>query len=325
MAKPIASLSLDLDNKWSYLKTHGDPTWEHFPSYLDSVVPRILSFLEQRSLKITFFVVGQDAALPANHAALASIADAGHEIANHSFHHEPWLHLYSPEKLAEEFQQSEDAIRQATGQRTTGFRGPGFSLTDQVLRTLKSRGYEYDCSTFSTYLGPIARMYYFLTARFSKEEKDQRKQLFGRLTDGFQPNKPFQWNLDGEELLEIPVTTMPIFKVPIHTSYLLYLSRFSALAARVYFWNAMKMCRLFGVAPSLLLHPTDFLGCDDDVGMDFFPAMDLESSRKIDLLGYVIDTMQKNFDVVCMREHAMAIEREKIRTRSIQLARTGVS
>jgi hypothetical protein len=26
--KPLASLSLDLDNLWSYMKTHGDPGWE---------------------------------------------------------------------------------------------------------------------------------------------------------------------------------------------------------------------------------------------------------------------------------------------------------
>ncbi len=31
MRKPIASLSLDLDNKWSYMKTHGDAGWESFP------------------------------------------------------------------------------------------------------------------------------------------------------------------------------------------------------------------------------------------------------------------------------------------------------
>ncbi len=41
-AKPVASLSLDLDNQWSYMKTHGDAGWESFPSYLDIVVPRVL-------------------------------------------------------------------------------------------------------------------------------------------------------------------------------------------------------------------------------------------------------------------------------------------
>ena len=43
MRRPIASLSLDLDNKWSYMKTHGDQGWEAFPSYLDAVVPRFRS------------------------------------------------------------------------------------------------------------------------------------------------------------------------------------------------------------------------------------------------------------------------------------------
>src|SRR5205823_13277969 len=67
MSKPIASLSLDLDNKWSYLKTHGDPGWESFPSYLDLVVPRFLELLRDLDLRMTVFVVGQDAAHEKNH------------------------------------------------------------------------------------------------------------------------------------------------------------------------------------------------------------------------------------------------------------------
>ncbi len=69
MKKPIASLSLDLDNKWSYMKTHGDAGWESFPTYLDVIVPRSLKFLRERDLKITYFIVGQDAAREENHAA----------------------------------------------------------------------------------------------------------------------------------------------------------------------------------------------------------------------------------------------------------------
>ena len=42
-----ASLSLDLDNQWSYMKTHGDQGWQEYPSYLDVAVPRILDLLEQ--------------------------------------------------------------------------------------------------------------------------------------------------------------------------------------------------------------------------------------------------------------------------------------
>ena len=64
-------------------------------------------------LRVTVFVVGQDAALAKNHAALAAITDAGHEIGNHSFKHEPWLHLYSPEQLEEELSAAENAARRS--------------------------------------------------------------------------------------------------------------------------------------------------------------------------------------------------------------------
>ena len=67
--RPLASLSLDLDNLWSYQKTHGDAGWDAFPTYLDVVVPRILEVTAARGLTITVFVVGQDAADPRNHDA----------------------------------------------------------------------------------------------------------------------------------------------------------------------------------------------------------------------------------------------------------------
>ena len=125
MTKAATSLSLDLDNKWSYMKTHGDSGWETFPSYLDVVVPRALDILKAHHLTITFFVVGQDAALEKNHPALRSIAAAGHEIGNHSFNHEPWLHLYTDAAIDAELSQAEEHIHRATGQKPIGFRVPG--------------------------------------------------------------------------------------------------------------------------------------------------------------------------------------------------------
>ena len=171
MSQMIASLSLDLDNKWSYLKTHGDRGWEEFPSYLDGVVPRFLELLDKLGLRITVFVVGQDAALEKNRPALAAIAAAGHEIGNHSFHHEPWLHLYSPEEIEREISSAEEAIAEATGVVPTGFRGPGYSLSPAVLQCLVRRGYCYDASTLPTLIGPLARAYYFMTAKLSPAER----------------------------------------------------------------------------------------------------------------------------------------------------------
>lgn len=304
MTKPYASLSLDLDNQWSYMKTHGDAGWESFPSYLDIVVPRVLQFLQERDLKITFFVVGQDAALEKNHAALGQLAAAGHEIGNHSFNHEPWLHLYSEEQLTNEFQRSEDAIHSATGQRTTAFRGPGFSLSRQTLETLAQRGYRVDASTFPTYMGPLARAYYFMTAKMEDEEREKRKGLFGKFSDGFQPLKPYRWQLNSQQLVEIPVTTMPWFKIPIHVSYILYLSSYSRALALFYFNFALRMCRLTGTEISLLLHPLDFLGAEDVPELGFFPGMNMGAKRKIEVVGAVLDQLAKHYEIVGLGKHA---------------------
>ncbi|MET0753779.1 MAG: polysaccharide deacetylase family protein, partial [Pyrinomonadaceae bacterium] len=242
--KPIASLSLDLDNKWSYMKTHGDAGWGSFPTYLDRVVPRALQFLKERNLKITFFIVGQDAALDKNTEAIGRIAADGHEIGNHSFRHEPWLHLYSKQELVEEFQKTEDAIGQITNQKLVGFRGPGYSLSPTVLEVLSERDYEYDCSTLPTYIAPLARAYYFFKSpEMSDEEREKRKKLFGKFSDGFQSLKPYRWQIGEKSLVEIPVTTLPVFKTPIHPSYVIYLSTFSKTLARAYWKTAVEMCR----------------------------------------------------------------------------------
>lgn len=303
--KPIASLSLDLDNQWSYMKTHGDAGWEDHPSYLDLVVPRILDVLKQKELTITLFVVGRDVSLEKNHDAIAAIADAGHEIANHSFDHEPWLHLYSKDELIGEFEKTEEAIHRVTGKRPVGFRGPGFSLSPTVLEVLGERGYEYDCSTLPTYIGPLARLFYFFKAPdVSEVEREKLKKLFGKFSDGLRPLNPHFVDTGDRPLVEIPVTTFPGIKTPIHATYLLYLASFSAPLTKAYWKSAVSMCRLSGTQPSFLLHPLDFLSGEDVPALKFFPGMNMPAERKLEMLDYILDTYLNAFDVVHMREHA---------------------
>lgn len=320
MPKPLCSLSLDLDNLWSYLKTHGDAGWDQYPSYLDTVVPRVLTFLADRGMRITWFIVGKDADAQEHHPVLRSLVEAGHEIGNHSFHHEPWLHLYSEAEIEAELARTEDAIETATGVRPDMFRGPGFSHSPTLLNVLARRGYRFDASTFPTFLGPLARLYYFATAKgLSAEEKEKRKKLFGKLRDGFQPLRPYTWTTPSGPLLEIPVTTMPLFKVPIHLSYLLYLHGFSPLLARTYWRFALGMCRVFRVEPSILLHPLDFMGSDDTDRLSFFPAMRRPSAEKLKAAGEFFDILTKHFHCVPMGEHATAIH---ARTPAAQLVTT---
>ena len=306
--KSLASLSVDLDNKWSYMKIHGDSDWEEFPSYLDVVTPRIIDFASDIGLRMTVFVVGQDAALSQNHDALSQLGESGLEIGNHSFHHEPWLHLKTDEEVSDEIIRADEAISEATGMTPVGFRGPGFSVSQSTIRSLVRAGYVYDASTLPTFIGPLARAFYLRSTGMDSSERDRRDQLFGNASDGLRPIEPYLWEMDdGGELLEIPVTTMPVLKVPIHVTYLFYLARISPKISKMYLSAALAMCRWKGVEPSLLLHSLDFLGHEDVAGLEFFPGMDLSGETKRELLADYISILGRDRHIVSMAEHASAL------------------
>jgi peptidoglycan/xylan/chitin deacetylase (PgdA/CDA1 family) len=333
--KPLASLSLDLDNQWSYMKTHGDPCWRSFPSYLPKLVPYVLALLRERNLHITFFVVGQDAGVEQNREALSQLAREGHEVGNHSFHHEPWISRYTKDRMEAEMDAAEENIEGATGVRPRGFRGPGFAWSPNLLEILARRGYQYDASTLPTYWGPLARWYYFRSAQLNAEEKEQRRDLFGTFRDGFRPAKAFRWRLEsGETLLEIPVSTIPFVKTPFHLSYLIYLCGISERWMVAYLQLAMALCKATSTEPSFLLHTLDFIDETMCPELNFFPGMKVRTERKKHIFSRVISILQRHYELVPMGAHAESLSargklkelsaRREFRERS-EVATTGVS
>ncbi len=306
--KTLASISLDLDDQWSYMKVHGDDGWETFPSYLDVFLPVVLDALDKLEIKITFFIVGQDAAIEKNYKVLRSIIEHGHEVGNHSFHHESWLKTYSKEKIEEEIERAEEAILTATGKRTNMFRGPGFSWSADLLQVLQKRNYIFDASILPTYISPLMRQYYFWKSKLSKEEKKNRKELFGSFKEGFYPLKPYNWDFENKKtLLEIPVTTMPVFKIPFHQSYLLYISNFSLGLMKMYLRFSIFMCKITKTSPSYLLHPLDLIGKDHVPSLAFFPGMNIKSERKLKIFEITIQILKDNFDLVPMSKYSESL------------------
>jgi hypothetical protein len=316
----IAAVSLDADNQWSYMKTHGDAGWESFPSYLDVLVPVTCDLFDELGLKITWFIVGQDAALPENRAALNQLVTRGHEVGNHSFKHEPWLHRYSRAEIREELARAEGAIGEACGLRPIGFRGPGFSLSTDVLETLADRGYTYDASTLPTWIGPLARAYYFRQAKLTAEQREERSMLFGRFSEGLQPNGPYRWQLpSGRRMLELPVSTIPALKTPFHLSYLIYLAQASERLLDTYLTLAITACKQLNTPPSFLLHPLDVLGGDQVPALKFFPGMELDGARKREIFLHVLGRLKGAFDLLPMNEYARRLNER--RDLSLRVAR----
>lgn len=192
------------------------------------------------------------------------------------------------------------------------FRGPGFSWSNDLFEVLEERNYIFDASILPTYISPLMRQYYFAKSKLSKEEKESRKELFGSFREGFYPLKPFRWRLNSnKKLLEIPVSTMPVFKIPFHQSYLIYISNISTALMKMYLRFSIFMCKITKTPPSYLLHPLDVIGSDHAPELKFFPGMNIQSEKKIEIFETALKMLKNNFELLPMGEFAKRFAEEQ--------------
>lgn len=294
----LGTVSVDLDNLWCYQRSFGFEQWRSYPSFLETAIPRILKFLTVRGLTATFFVVGKDATNPNLQVLLKSIVDSGHEVANHSFYHDENFHQSSEQHILAELTQAHQAIKNATGYHSVGFRGPAYGLSDALIASLITLDYQYDASTFPNSIGALARWY-----QQSKNNKigGQAKlsaAKFGKLSGAWASQTPKWITHNNRNLLEIPVTTSAFARIPCHGTYLHFLADRSPLFALVFFKIALFGYSLAGVSPSFVLHATDFLGKDDDYELSYIPGMKRSSTEKIDFMHKVFTQMQGRFSLI---------------------------
>ena len=148
----------------------------------------------------------------------------------------------------------------------------------------------------------------FARRSLSEAERKERAQLFGRLADGLRPASAYSWKLpNGRTLLELPVTTFPVIKVPFHLSYLMYISRFSERLMVGYLRAALLACRVAGTEPSFLLHPLDLIDAKQEPRLAFFPGMDVPARRKADLFRRAIQMLKEHYSLVNMSTHARSL------------------
>ncbi len=106
-----------------------------------TALPIMLDALAAARLSATFFVEGINAEIYPE--ALATIAEAGHELAYHAWCHEEWSSLDAAAEVAN-LDRGLAALR-AIGVEAVGFRPPGGRITPRTLDLLASRGLRH-CS-----------------------------------------------------------------------------------------------------------------------------------------------------------------------------------
>ena len=149
------AISVDLEDYFhpteiqTELSTSVSPAeWRNLPSRIEPATEAILTLFDRRRVRATFFVLGWVAA---EHPALvARIAQAGHEIACHSFWHRLVYDL-SPEEFRRDTQDAVQAIEAACGRRPTAYRAPSYSITQRslwALEVLAGLGFTHDSSIY---------------------------------------------------------------------------------------------------------------------------------------------------------------------------------
>lgn len=156
--------------------------WSNYESRVESNTERLLSMLDERSIKGTFFVLGWVAERHPN--LIRTIQASGHEIACHGFSHD-LVYEQSPETFRQETVRSKNCLEDIIGQQVAGYRAASYSITRKslwALEILAELGFQYDSSIF-----PINHDRYGIASA---------------------PRFPFRLELEnGASIVEFPLTT----------------------------------------------------------------------------------------------------------------------
>jgi peptidoglycan-N-acetylglucosamine deacetylase len=97
---------------------------------------------------------------------------------------------------------------------------------------------------------------------------------------------------------------MPVFKIPFHLSYLLFISGYSMWAMKAYLNFSLFLCKLTKTSPSVLLHPLDLISGDKIPQLAFFPGMNIPTEKKVEVFKYALSRIKKAFDILPMLDFA---------------------
>lgn len=257
--KPLGTLQVDVDELWVYYESIGRPTPPDAPSPVyEQGIPRLLDLFDRYAIKATFFVCGRD--LPAQAAALREMIARGHEVANHSATHRNGFARLSPEQKRADIAATGAAIADATGVAPVGFKSPGFSFSPDLLDVLADLGYLYDSSLLPTFYAPLLRL---LQGLLSGGHVDPTH--YGRAMHGFAPLAPYQIAplRNPPSFWEAPVTTVPILRLPMHSTFVLS-------AGRWLFDFGFVLARARNIPINYLLHAADVVDVVTDPGLSSY-------------------------------------------------------
>ncbi len=148
MSAATASVGVDVDSLRFYYRIHGLDESAATNAAWTVGVPRFLALFADANISATFYCVAEDLEIDDNRDRLRAIADAGHEIGNHTWRHPYSLTRLSVAEIAEEIGEGRRRLEAAAGVPVVGFRAPGYNTNQTVMAQVIETGHRYDTSVF---------------------------------------------------------------------------------------------------------------------------------------------------------------------------------
>jgi hypothetical protein len=298
----LCAISVDLDEIPNYFAIHGlpEPAGPERSLVYDVAIDRFSVFAREASVPLTLFAVGRDLARAESATKLRAARESGFEIGNHSLDHRYDLVRLGRAEIERQIVDGARAIEQATGVRPTGFRAPGYTITDEVIDVLVHIGVAYDSSVFPcpTYWAAkaVAIALIALGGKTSRSIVDTPAVLAAP-TRPYRVGRPY-WRR-GAGLLELPIQVTRGSRLPfIGTSATLW-------GPRVARWFA-RMC-VGEPLVNLELHGIDVLDASD--GLEALrahrPDVRVPKERKLESLRAAIEQLRAaGYSFVTLHEAA---------------------
>ncbi len=216
-----ATVQVDVDGLGILLAHHGLPDSDEPDFILSTALPRFASLFARHGVTATFFVVGRDLTDPHKAELLRSLAEAGHEVGNHTMSHPAAFSALGRRAQEAEVRQCEDWCASQLGVTPVGFRAPNYDVDARTLEVLTNLGYRYDSSVMPMPYAPLLR---WCSARIAGGKQLPGRYL-GRARYGLAPLRPYTpaadsvWRRGAGGITEVPITTMPFLRLPFHASF----------------------------------------------------------------------------------------------------------
>lgn len=301
----LCAVSVDLDEVPCYHAIHGLPMPgdDSAHAVYARAVPRLAGLFTELRIPATFFVIGRDLDDRVAFEAARGLAQAGHELGNHSQHHRYDLVRLGADAMRAEVRDAADAIGRAQGRRPAGFRAPGYTITDELFDVLASEGVAYDSSVFPcpAYYGAKTAMIGLIAARgrTSRSVVDTPAVLLSP-ADPYLPSRPY-WrrSTHGASLVELPIGVTRGARLPFIGTTL------SALGPA----GSRLLARQMVGRPlvNLELHGLDLLDAGDGLRAlsAHQPDLRVPVSRKAESLRAVVEVLRgEGYEFVTLHEAA---------------------